>query len=319
MAHDVETIVLARDPAWHGLGIVVPDLMTASEVCDLDARLSSEVDLLPLFARAGDGSEIECPERYATVRRVDRRPLGVGLSGDYRVLQARRAFALMDDLVDSGEAKYEVVGTLAEGRQAWMLCRLPREIRVGGLASEEVRPRVLLVNSFDGSAALTWKLTTERVVCRNTLRLALSGRGASFAIRHSESMEGRIEEARRALSLSFAYLDAFEREATQLLEREIADDAFDRFLAELVPAPEQAGAAKRANALNTQSIIRDLYQSEPDLTHLRGSCWGALQAVSAYVDHRIPNRGAESRFRRVILGEGDAGRLTERAHELLRR
>ena len=339
MSHELEqradgtgVAVFTREPAWHGLGVVLPDeVLTIEQALDAVPEMAADVDLVPLVARLADGTEIET-DAYATIRRGFSRPLpgvdiatgepqieevlpkvlGAGLSDRYVVLQNRAAMSFVDDLVDESGAKIVTAGLLRGGSQAWVLCRMPKTVEVGGISGEEVETYLLVTNSFDGSLAVGVHVTRVRVVCANTLGLALGGTPRSYKVRHTTKLDDRLAEARAALSMTFRYEDAFENAANALLANRVTDAEFDAFLESLVPS-EGKSERGRIDALNVQSIIRDVYESTDDLSSVRGTAWGALQAVSDYADHRR-YATPEGRFRAAMLGEKS---LTQSAYDLL--
>lgn len=338
MAHELEirtdgtgAAVYAREAAWHGLGVVLPDeVLTIDQALDSVPEMAADVDLVPMVALLPSGDTI-LTDSFATVRRSFSRALpnvdeatgkpqieevvpkilGSGLSDRYRVLQNRAAMKIVDDLVDESGAKIVTAGLLRGGSQAWVLTKLPATVRIGGVASEDIDTYLLVTNSFDGSLAVGVHVTRVRVVCNNTLGLALGTAPRSFRIKHTESMDGRIAQAREALQMTFTYEKEFEAAAEALLAKKVTDAEFDAFLKSLIP--DGANERARIDALNQRSIVRDLYHDTPDLDGVRFTAWGVLQAVSDYADHR-QYATAETRFRRAMLGEKG---LTQQAADLL--
>lgn len=332
MAHELElradgsaaAVFAGRKPAWHGLGVVLPDdALTIEQALDAVPEMAADVDLVPLVACLPSGETIQT-DAFATVRRgfdldiggtlVPQVPkvLGAGLSDRYRVLQNRAAMSFVDQLVDESGAKIVTAGLLRDGTQAWVLCRMPDVVRIGGMDTEAVETYLLATNSFDGSLAVGVHVTRVRVVCANTLGLALAGAPRSYKVKHTASLDDKLAEARAALQMTFRYDDEFERAAERLLEAKVTDDAFDRFLESLVPTGGKQAKAL-VDAQNAQSVIRDIYESTEDIQPIRGTAWGALQAVSDYADHRM-YASDEVRFRRAMLGEKS---LTQQAYDLL--
>jgi phage/plasmid-like protein (TIGR03299 family) len=301
-------VFTGNKPAWHGLGVVVPDeTLTAADVCRHVPELAMRVTKEPLYVDF-DGRRLPVPRKIAVVRE-DGRVLGAGLTETYRPIQNEEAFAFLDEIVASGEAKYETAGTLREGAVAWMLARLPRDILVGGIESERVEQRLLCVNSFDGSLSLTAKLVRTRVVCANTLDVALGESGREIRIRHTKGLDGRIEEARRVLQIAFRSSEAFERTANWLLSRRMSDAEFERFLDRLIPLPVDADPDKDRAARNRQEAreaILAFFRHGENLANVRNTRWAAYNAVAEWFDHAVPSRrtrvsAEENRMRRVLF------------------
>lgn len=333
-ADGVGAAYVGRNPAWWGVGVKIPnglDDATIEEVLDAIPEMAADVDLVPMQAVMPDGTVIPT-DSYATVRRSFNRTLdnldlttglpqieevlpkvlGVGLSERYRVMQNRRAMSIVDDLVKQAGARIASAGPLRDGAQAWVLVRLPKVVEIGGIDTEKVETYILVTNSFDGSLAIGIHIVRVRVVCANTLALALSGAVRSFKIRHTESLDDRLEEARKALEITWRYEEEFENAANALLAKPITDAEFDSFLESLVPSVGLTDKA-RINAENTQSIIRDVWNETPDIQPIKTSAWGAVQAVSDYADHRC-YMNPEGRFRASMMGEKS---LTQKAYDLL--
>jgi hypothetical protein len=137
-------------------------------------------------------------------------------------------------------------------------------------------------------------------------------------------MEAKLADARRTLGIAWRYYDELEELGGRLVRERIGEGDFERFLARLVPMPEpepdatEGGRAVR-NVERVREAIRTAYRAAPDLEHIRGTRWGALQAVTAYVDHVQPTRRTagrtehEARFERAT----EAQPLKDRALELL--
>jgi phage/plasmid-like protein (TIGR03299 family) len=197
---------------WHGLGKMVADAQSAAEAIRL-AQQDWLVEQFPVFARLPDGSSL-ATDRVANVRSDTHAVLGVVGKG-YHPLQYHEAYAFMDDVVGAGLAKYETAGCLQGGKRVWLLCRLPRELKAG--PSDTILPYGLLCNGHDGSLAVHVQPTSVRVVCQNTLSLALSSSTAQkLRIKHTESLRGRVDEARAAFGLVNQAMDGFQTEIDAL-------------------------------------------------------------------------------------------------------
>ena len=304
MSHEFESGVFTREPAWHGLGVTLPDRdsITVSEALSI-GRLDWDVVKVPVTYK---GETV--PERYFTVRTLDDHVLGV-VGEQYRPAQNREAFAWADGLVGGG-CKVITAGALREGRRVWVLVELPE--RSSKLpAGEDLRHFLLLWNSHDGSTAVRCQLTTVRVVCNNTLGWADSQARkmkVSYSIRHTRNAEERLGEAQRVLGLAEQAAEQAERIATELIARAMPRPQFREFLNELVPVPAEIGRS-RTMAQNVQAGIITCYSDSPDIAPIRETAWGALQAVTEYDSHLARGRAtsgaslAENRFVRLTGGD----------------
>jgi phage/plasmid-like protein (TIGR03299 family) len=189
------------------------------------------------------------------------------------------------------------------------------------MQSERVARFILICNGHAGTLAFRAKLVHTRVVCSNTLSTALSEQSGTFYARHTSGVTDRSREARDLLAISFRHTEEFADMAEELIQTEISDSAFERFLEDLLPVARDADLEQRAvkNRLDMRAGIRSIARTREDLEPVRGTAWAALQSVVEYADWntRVVGDGtvaAERRFKRNVLNE-DA--LKSRAVALL--
>ena len=207
MSHELDittgqpAVFVTGEPAWHKLGTVVANAVTSAQAIEL-ARLNWEVEQWELKAFDRElGKEALVPGKYANVRKDTGKVLGV-VSENYRIFQNVVCFRFVDALVTDRLAMFETAGALKDGRVVWMLARIPTEYMAG--SQDAIQPYILLTNSHDGSKALRIFPTTIRVVCQNTLTLALqNGLGEGLSIRHRPSLSERVAEAGLMKMLTF--------------------------------------------------------------------------------------------------------------------
>ena len=164
MSANVESMMYVREKPWHGLGEMVQEAPTSADALRL-AGLDWRVDSKPVQVCGGrkvDGFR-------ANVRATDGAVLGM-VSDRYRICQNTDAFDFTDNLI-GGEVRYETAGSLQGGRKIWLLAKLPDTFLLG----DAVEPYLCFTNSHDGSSAIRVCMTPVRVVCQNTLNIALSG------------------------------------------------------------------------------------------------------------------------------------------------
>lgn len=315
MADYFETGFSARGiEMWHGLGTVVPDeALTWAEAIQA-AELDWEVELTPIYAswsQYGYSNMIEIPGQRGVQRQSDGQVLGI-VSPNYKPVQNRDAFQFMDNLVDSGAAKYETAGALKSGSYVWMAANLSQiETKIAGMEDEKIEWYLLLSNSFDGTSALTVSVTPVRVVCWNTLQAALDSAKRQWRVRHRGGVEGKIEEARRALGLVFEYAQEFEALANSLIERPFTRTNMTTLLDALIPLKlteedQSVGGRALASKEKQRDGIMGLFANSPNLENVRGTAWAAYNAVTEYADwHRRTrssgsNTAEANRFYRVL-------------------
>ncbi len=163
MSANVETMFSVRETPWHGLGRIVIDAPASREALEL-AGLDWQVESRNIYS--GTGTMI--PGYRANVRSTDDAVLGV-VSDRYRIVQNEEAFQFTDDLLGEG-VTYETAGSLQGGKKVCMLAKMPEKYIIAG---DEVTPYLVFFNSHDGSSGVKVAMTPVRVVCQNTLNLAL--------------------------------------------------------------------------------------------------------------------------------------------------
>ena len=321
MPHEIDettgraAIFTTGQPAWHGLGQTVEEAQTSAEAIGL-AGLDWSVEQFPVFAKlpAREQELVEVPRKVANVRTDTNAVLGVVGEG-YRVFQNSEAFEFFDTLVGDRLAIYETAGSLHGGRTIWVLAKLPNDIRVVG--DDEVKPYVLLVNGHDGGMSLKMLPTTVRVVCANTLNLALSGGRVCVSIPHYPRLDQRVTEARTALSIFGDRLDEFADESRALAAHQLSTLELVRYFSELFPTADATErTAKRNNRIVDQ--LRSNFENERNhRVGVRGSAWAAFNSVSEYADHQRPSRGRSPEERRdnqlASVFFGSANALKQRA------
>jgi phage/plasmid-like protein (TIGR03299 family) len=227
MAHAIDqttgraAVFVTGEPAWHQLGVVIEKATTSAEAIQL-AGLDWRVEQWPVRAFDPDNHSVEAgiPDTVANVRTDTKAVLGV-VGKRYRVFQNREAFDFMDGLVGDKLAMYETAGSLHGGKRVWMMASIPKEYRAG--PDDLIKPYVLLTNTHDGSQALRMIPTTVRVVCQNTLNLALREAGVEgLTISHHPRLESRIAEARAKLGIIAARFDKFDDELHAMLAKDLS-------------------------------------------------------------------------------------------------
>jgi phage/plasmid-like protein (TIGR03299 family) len=289
MSHEIDmttgeaAVFTTGQPPWHKLGKVIKEAANSEEAIKL-AGLDWEVAQRNIKTSWGNGEALPIATHVANVRTDTNGVLGV-VSRGYRVFQNRQAFDFMDNLVGEKLCIYETAGALKEGRRVWLLARIPQEFRV---QDDLILPYVLLTNSHDGSMALRMIPTTVRVVCQNTLNLALarSGRADGIRIYHSESLEARVSEARQKLGIITKRLDRFGEEIQALARKQMSQDELTRYFVQLAK-----GKSEKRQKVMLQSFLENFENERNNLPGIRGSLWAAYNAASEWADHQSRVRG----------------------------
>jgi phage/plasmid-like protein (TIGR03299 family) len=306
MAHELDSradgtgaVFSVRQTPWHREGTVLRDAPTLEEALQVGG-LDFEVEVRPLFVRSEPVPDVPsftyvpAGNAAATVRIDCGSVLGI-VTDRYQPLQNRDAFGVLEPLLDAGLASLETGGALRGGRDVWMLVRfnvtspIVREV-----FADEVIPYGLISNNHSGQRKVMVQETPVRVVCANTLSLALGDRSRALGVRHTASVEARTVEAARQLWSGL--IERYERAARQyqvLKARHIDAALFRRLVLDVASpispklaggnlTPRQEGARSRVVARRLR--IRELWTEgtghSGDL-----SMWEAYNAVAESIDH----------------------------------
>jgi phage/plasmid-like protein (TIGR03299 family) len=303
MAHELETVngqtafASLREPAWHGLGTVFSEEVTTAEMLKLAHLDNWNVRLEDVAIPEGFASD----RSFSFVTRTN--PFNpeqndvLGVVGErYVPLQNEDLFDFGDLMLDGG-GRWETAGSIKGGRQVFGSLALEREtILDPNGVSDKVNTYLLINTSHDGSVAIQASITPVRVVCANTLNLALSslkgnkGVKQSFKIRHTATASGKVQQAREALGLANAYMDKFDELAQQMIQTEITKAKFDEIVALAYPAPEKdaKGSFKKHN--DKVDLIQSIYVGQYNNT-ISGTAWGAFNALTERLDWYRSGRG----------------------------
>lgn len=299
---------------WHGEGQVVAGLLKSAEAIEA-AHLGWTVAQYPITVA---GKLVDPKEWQANVRTDTMDTLGI-VKARYEVIQNKDCFDFADSLAADGVIKYETAGALRGGKQVWMLAKFDGSMDICGDKHDQY---LLLVTSHDGSKCLELLWTAVRVVCANTLALALAdnrkkngGARNSVKIRHVTNWEDKRKEAQRILGLTQDYF-ADMRAALAGLNREpmTAEDA-SCFAKLLFPSPgEDKGAEVATRTSNMRWGIERLF-NRPSAGTKGETRWDAFNAVTDFADHFSTIRGKNTRMESALMGSG--AELKQKAYELL--
>lgn len=308
MAANVESMFYVREVPWHGLGTRVNEAPASEDALRL-AGLNWSVVQEPVYTEQKEQVE----GWRANIRDSDRKVLGV-VTDRYKVIQNRDAFAFTDALLGEG-VRYETAGSLLGGRKVWLLAHMPHEYIISG---ERISPYLLFSNTHDGSGAVRVALTPIRVVCNNTLNLALSTANRCWSMIHTGNIKGKLEEARNTLFLAEQYMDSLGKEFENLRMKKLSDQAVKEYIEILLPLEEDATPIQRKNTGRLREDLRFRYFEAPDLKELGKNAYRFINAVSDFATHAEPLRKTanykENLFARTVEGNP----LIDRAYQLVK-
>ncbi|GLB30041.1 hypothetical protein LAD12857_19640 [Lacrimispora amygdalina] len=308
MPSNVETMFYTRKKPWHGLGEMVMEAPTSKEALAL-AGLDWQVIQKPIETVDG----IPIPGFKANIRDIDEKVLGV-VTDRYKVVQNEEAFSFTDELLGEG-VTYETAGSLQEGRRNWILARLPQRYIISG---EEVTPYLVFMNSHDGTGAIKAAMTPIRVVCNNTLNLALKNAKRIWSTNHTGNISEKLDDARDTLFYANFYMAELGKAIDSLNRMKLTDRQVYEYIDALFPLLENPTEQQRKNLMQIKEEVKTRYFDAPDLQHVGKNAYRFINAVSDFSTHSKPLRERtnyrESLFARTI----DGNALIDKAYELVR-
>jgi phage/plasmid-like protein (TIGR03299 family) len=228
--------------------------------------------------------------------------LGV-VGNDYRPLQNKDAFVFFDTLVEQGEARYETCGALKEGKQIWLLSKVEGQFDV--LAGDTINKYILLTNRHDGLGCVQARFTPIRVVCNNTLSAAI-GRRIKDEIRivHKGDVANKLEFASTLLKKTGLFFDELCEQYKSMARIQLNEQKLTSYLQMALrpyygttPTEDQEEVSRKLR--NEVIQVKRLHEegAGADIRGVRGTLWGAYNAVTEYVDHfKKPKRSEAIEF-----------------------
>lgn len=308
MAANVETMFSVREKPWHGLGAIVMEAPTSADALRL-AGLDWNVVQEPIYTDFNEPIE----GYKANVRDSDRKVLGV-VSDRYKVVQNTDAFSFTDELLGKG-VRYETAGSLQEGKKVWLLARLPREYIIAG---ERISPYLVFSNTHDGSGSVKVAITPVRVVCNNTLNLALSTAKRSFSMIHTGNIQDKIQEAKDTLFMAEEYMDCLGIEFEQLRRQKMTDEQVKEYIELLLPMEKEPTDIQRKNIVRLRKDMEKRYYDAPDLQKVGNNAYRFINAVSDFATHSNPLRRTANYNENLFSRTVDGNPLIDKAYQLVK-
>ena len=361
MAHELETMAYVGQTPWHGLGNALPAKQPIEvwaqqagmdwSICETPVRfVASQQDKGNEAVKVDSSEETSTAPALGTIHSFDnhkvlyrsdtKSALSV-VSKRYQVVQPREILEFYRDLSEVSGFELETAGVLKEGRKFWALARTGKEARLKG--GDVVKGYLLLATSCDGTLATTATPTSVRVVCNNTLSIAINGASTAVKVPHSTSFDA--EAVKRQLGVAVSHWDEFMYQMKQLSQRKVKDSEAASFfkrvlspmdggfesklilpdsfspakaeeefldLASMASIPESSSLVASTQAIANERALKKvqaLYDGNgrgAELDAAKGSAWGLLSAITEFVDHERRARSQEFRLDSAWFGQGAA-------------
>lgn len=304
MAHLVESMFSVNEVPWHGLGQILKDYPTVDEAM-IHSGLTWEVRKEPVyfkpFAENDELTDIfsKMPNQYVLVRSDNQKGLGV-VGKDYEIYQNKEMWDFIRTFKDNHNVNLETAGSLKAGRKVWVLAKGENFTANG----DDHKLFFLFSNSFDGSQSIQVAFTPVRVVCNNTINMALKGNPHVYKVRHTRSSKGYLKEVQEALRLAGNYGHGLKEALEWFASKPVRDQNVVEFVTQVL-FPEkvvkiETARSKRAENNRNKAIntFMDLYYGAGAGVGQIGTGYGVLNAVTEYADHVMTTRGQDERDRK---------------------
>ena len=291
---------------WHGLGQQInPD--ASIDEWRIAAGLDWHIQKRPIaYGVNVDGQIVPqtIADRFAHVRSDTQECLGIG-SDKFKLMQPRDVLEFYRDLVDGSRFSIETAGALNNGARVWALARCNLDLTFG--SRDVIKPYLLLATANDGSMSTVSDFTSVRVVCNNTLSLAVGSNGKQASIRVPHSRTFNADQVKSDLGLIDGHIETFANDAEKLIDAHISEKQVVEYFVNLYAKKDDSGEITNMRTLKptVDKLVRN-YRHGPgaDLDTANGTLWGALNSVTNFIDFEMRAQSIDNRFASAQLGHG---------------
>ena len=269
-----------------------------------------EVAKVPLLAEIAGVGNIVIADKFATIRKDTNDVLGV-VGSRYLPIQNKDTFTFFDSIVGQGQAIFQTAGVLGLGERVFITAKMPNYIRIAG-TDDISETYVILTSSHDGSGAVICALTNVRIVCQNSLRLALKNTINKVSIRHTKNADANLAQAHKFLGISNDYVTKANEVFNALALKSVTDFQVAELIENLFPSESE----NSTRIDNIRDAVLTSYFTGVGQSEIIGSAWGALQGITHYTSHVKEYKDAATKFENLIM-DGASSKVNDKALELL--
>lgn len=309
MAHEISIVggraeaVFAGQKPWHQLGTMVPDHMTVAAAYDL-ACLHWRVEKRPIYF----ADQTEIPDRQAIFRQDTGTYFGT-CSPKYTPVQNKEQADFIDAVCGEGGAVVECAGALQEGRRVFWTVRTDKTM-LKGLEEETLENYLIFSNAHDGGESFRVMFSPIRVVCQNTLNMAINRTKNAFSLYHTPNVKARISAAQDLLKTSREHFKRLGEVGEKMMEVFVSQESQELVLTKIFgdETADDIGNVKAENIMSVKSIIRDNLKRERFSLHHKGkvTSWELYNAITFHTSHQMASglcrENREKRFLSVTSG-----------------
>lgn len=308
--HLVTSMAYVGETPWHGLGNQLAPkqpIEVWAKQAGMDWTIES-ADVRYVSGSAGTnlGSIHAFPEQKVLYRSDTKAPLSV-VSRRFQVVQPRDVLEFYRDLTEAGGYELETAGVLKGGKKLWALAKTGQSVMLKG--RDRVFGYLLLATACDGTLATTAQFTSVRVVCNNTLAIALGDSTGAVKVPHRSQFDPQA--VKRQLGIAISSWDGFMARMKALSECKVQDAAVGAFLKRVLTYPVNQQSDGNSTAVNDRALkaVQELYAGRGkgcDMASASGTAWGLLNSVTEFVDHHRRARSNDHRLDAAWFGQGAA-------------
>jgi phage/plasmid-like protein (TIGR03299 family) len=292
------------EKAWHGLGQIVENAMTAEEAIKL-ANLDYTVEKATVYMNTDESNYSLVDGYYSTFRKDTKQYLGM-VKSRYEVVQNTDAFGFFDSIIDSGEAIFETAGCLGNGERIFLLAKLPDDFVIG---TEKIEKYIMLTNSHNGTSSVLAGLTNVRVVCNNTLQAALNGLENKVSISHIIGAKDKIKEAYKVMGIASKYNLEVEQSFNKMLDVKMSEGDLATYFTKVLKPDYISidGLTQNEMSMRLQNAVDmtlEFAYTHPTqkTVETTGTLWGAYNAISGVYNYGKNYKNSEDKFNQQFFG-----------------
>lgn len=315
MAHQIDmsngraNIAYYGRTPWHGLGQPITADATLDE-WKIEAGLDWFIQKRPVFYgvenEIGEREPQLIKNRFAHVRSDNQAFLGMA-SNKFKLVQPIEIIEFYRDLLAGSRFMMETLGSLNGGAKIWALAKYAKTIRIG--SRDVVNPYLLLATACDGTMSTVADFTSVRVVCNNTLTMAVGANGKKANVRIPHSRAFNPDAVKSELGVIDDRIETFANDADVLSQTRVNDEQMVNYFINLyVHKDEKGNVTNETTVRKMVDKLVPLYRRGPgaNLETSHNTAWGLLNATTHFIDYEMRARSANNRFASAQLGTGKA-------------
>lgn len=298
MAHEIETMAFAGATPWHGLGKRVPADLSPDQMLKA-ADLDWTVQKAPAFANIGD-DQVNIGWS-ALVRSSDNRVLDV-VSNDWNPMQNHEAFEFFSEYCEAGDMEMHTAGSLKNGQIVWALAKVKESFEL--FKGDQVDSYLLFTNPHKFGQCIDVRFTPIRVVCNNTLTLALNQQSADRMVKKNHRTVFDASEVKEQLGIATTKLAKYKEMAAFLGSKRYTEEMLTNYFKQVFPvlAYNKEKGPQRKEISKSATRALEVIDTQPGSEFARGSWWQAFNAVTYLTDHEI-GKSADTRLQSAWFGQ----------------